>query len=264
MQPASALPEADWDPMMMDPPSWAPAHPQVTSQPVHPRLVHLLMHCGLEYWIPHMVMFESERRPSERVCKSDETFAALGPQGMKQFFKDANARFSIDLLLPHAQIDEFISLLAPGAAAPVPTPEPEPAAAVEQRWTFEQTDHEARLTLRGLPLGTKAKDVQMESKQATLALAVHGDVILPKDSRLYSLVHADETDFNVEDEPGGRMLTVCLTKYSPGKWPALLDSVATTLPYLPYLDPRLTPDMQVHDDANPYWTTTSAQRTAFS
>jgi hypothetical protein len=102
---------------------------------------------------------------------------------------------------------------------------------LRDRWTFGQTPSEVLLTLGGLPLQTKAKDVKLNSKARTLSLSVHGEVVL-EDARLHAMVVSDETDFDLQDGPGrqSRVLTVTLLKVGiPGVslWPSLLELPAS-------------------------------------
>ena len=44
------------------------------------------------------------------------------------------------------------------------------------RYEFSQTDTEVMITIQRLPNHTKAKDVKMDSKAATLRLQIHDEV----------------------------------------------------------------------------------------
>ena len=101
---------------------------------------------------------------------------------------------------------------APAASAPpVPPPavaEPPAEAPVTdipacERWTWDQDVEEVRITLRGLPLGTKPKDVKYKALARFITLSVNGEVVLDKEE-LAQLIVSEDVDFEIKDAPGPR------------------------------------------------------------
>ena len=99
---------------------------------------------------------------------------------------------------------------APAASAP-PAPPPavaEPPAEAPvtdipacERWTWDQDVEEVRITLRGLPLGTKPKDVKYKALARFITLSVNGEVVLDKEE-LAQLIVSEDVDFEIKDAPG--------------------------------------------------------------
>lgn len=124
-------------------------------------------------------------------------------------------------------------------APPPPKPRPRPTSGplsdgptsgpLSERWTFEQTPTEAALILRGLPPGTKAKDVKLKSAAKTLSLSVGSEVVLDA-AKLHLPCVPDESEFQLHAAPDGqsRTLSVSLTKLrlpNAPPWPSLLETV---------------------------------------
>lgn len=219
-------------------PTAAPAGEPPPVPHMHPKIASLLHHCGLSYWIP---MLEAEE---PEAVKEFDRFVLIGKHNLRVLLEDMNElheEHEREQKLPPDKLDLLIKTLYPSAEAkkaaaapaapapPTPAPpadQPETVVPARDRWHFEQSAAEARIVLRGLPMGIKAKDVTLRCLAMTISLAVKGEVVL-SDAKLHAMVVSDDAEFDLQDAPGrqSRVLTVTLPKannLTTVMWPALL------------------------------------------
>ena len=226
---------------------------------MHPRLQSLFTHLDLQYWIPFL---EGEWG---KLVEDYELFMKIGKHSLRELLEEARDTLGGDLKekLPDHKIDQLIAALYPKekkpatasaakvappsssssssvatatpllpttapAAAPAAPPEPLPSGPLCQRYTWAQTKYEVTVTLHGLPMDIKGKDIKLGARVANrLELHVRGEEVV--DAELYALVDQNENDFEIFDgsKKGnpGRTLVVTLAKantLTDEKWFSLL------------------------------------------
>ena len=227
--------------------------PQVPDAEMDAKLVSLLTHLDMQYWIP---VLESEL---DIYVNRLETFHAIGEDVLRALIADIYEKHAMtELHLPTGKLDQLMAALyhdskvdhaAPANTVPLtavetlPTRnEPPDISAAEEpsdvpvcdRYTWDQNAHEVFVRLSGLPMSIKGKDVTIQPAARSLSLSVGGEVVL-KNAELHSYIISEDVDFDLKDATGclSRKLTVTLPKADAGTctepWPMLLKTGASQL-----------------------------------